>query len=90
LYWKNLPPITRFCIWILTRIRRRLIGLLSCGAGILGIKDGSYSSGRLGNYTDEPEKEAGRVCEEIARIKKCIESHPGAQPFDLIAPLMEK
>ena len=56
----------------------------------LGIRDGRYIGGRLGNYTDEPEALAGRVGTELDRMKQVIDARPGAEPFDLIGALMKK
>ena len=55
----------------------------------LGIKDGRYIGGRLENYTDEPEVLAKRVPDDLERMKRIIEEHPGAEPFGLIPALME-
>lgn len=56
----------------------------------LGIRDGRYIGGRLGNYTDEPEALAGRVGAELDRMKQVIDARPGAEPFALIGALMKK
>ena len=56
----------------------------------LGIRDGRYIGGRLGNYTDEPEALAGRVGDELDRMKQVIDARPGAEPFALIGSLMKK
>ena len=56
----------------------------------LGIRDGRYIGGRLGNYTDEPEALAGRVGTELDRMKQVIDARPGAEPFALIGALMKK
>lgn len=54
----------------------------------LGVKDGRYVGGRLENYTDDPAGYVGEICGALARMKEKIEAMPGAEPFDLIAPLM--
>ena len=54
----------------------------------LGLEDGAYTGGRLGNYTDKPEEIAGQVCEVLERIKRLIDVRSGAAPFDLIGDLM--
>ena len=56
----------------------------------LGIRDGRYIGGRLGNYTDEPEALAGRVGAELDRMKQVIDARAGAEPFALIGALMKK
>ncbi len=55
----------------------------------LGIRDGQYVGGRLENYTDEPETLAAAVCAALERIRATVAAQPGAEPFDLIAPLMK-
>ena len=55
----------------------------------LGVRDGRYVGGRLGNYTDEPDKLAGPVCDRLDRIKAIVETLPGAEPFALIPALMK-
>ena len=54
----------------------------------LGVRDGRYVGGRLGNYTDAPAALAERVTAALARMRAAVEALPGAAPFDLIAPLM--
>ncbi len=54
----------------------------------LGIRDGQYIGGRLGNYTDAPEDKAGAVCDAITRIRACIDTQSGMEPFSLIPALM--
>ena len=54
----------------------------------LGIRDGRYVGGRLGNYTDCPETLAAPVCTALERIRTVIDARPGAAPFDLIPELM--
>ena len=54
----------------------------------LGIRDGRYVGGRLENYTDDPCGEAGRVAEELVRIREVIDHHPCTEPFELIPALM--
>ena len=56
----------------------------------LGIKDGHYVGGRLGNYTDAPEALAGQVGAALDRMKQVIDARPGAEPFALIGALMKK
>lgn len=55
----------------------------------LGIRDGSYFGGRLGNYTESPEALTAPVCAAIERIKKKTDALSGAEPFDLIPALLE-
>lgn len=55
----------------------------------LGIRDRRYIGGRLGNYTDTPEAQAGPICDTLDRIKAIIDSQPNADPFDLIPALMK-
>ena len=54
----------------------------------LGIRDGRYTGGRLGNYTDFPEAIAVQVCAALERIKAAVEATKGIEPFDLIGTLM--
>lgn len=54
----------------------------------LGIRDGRYVDGRLGNYTDRPEELTGAVCAALERMQAVIGAHPGAAPFELIPALM--
>ena len=54
----------------------------------LGLSDGVYTGGRLGNYTDRPGEIAGPVCQALGRIKAVVDSRRGAAPFDLIEELM--
>ena len=56
----------------------------------LGIRDGRYVGGRLENYTDAPEKQAGSVCSALERMKEAIDARPGKEPFDLIPALMNQ
>ena len=56
----------------------------------LGIRDGQYISGRLGNYTDEPDKITASVSDELDRLRTDIERQALAEPFDLIPALMKK
>ena len=56
----------------------------------LGIRDGQYVGGRLGNYTGEPEKLAGSVSAELENIRQIVDAQPWAAPFDLIPVLMKK
>ena len=58
----------------------------------LGIQGRRYIGGRLGNYTDEPEKTAGPVCAALERMKELIEtvfSGSAEDPFALIPFLMK-
>ena len=55
----------------------------------LGIHDGRYIGGRLGNYSDRPEVLAEPVCAAISRLKERIDALSGAEPFDLIPALVE-
>ena len=54
----------------------------------LGIRGREYTGGRLGNYTDTPEQQAGTVCDTLEQMKKEIGAKTGADPFDLIPVLM--
>ena len=54
----------------------------------LGIRDGRYVGGRLGNYTDTPEALTGAVCAALERIRAVVEDNPTAEPFALIGTLM--
>ena len=56
----------------------------------LGIRDGQYVGGRLGNYTDDPDKTAVSVNDELARMKAVIEAQTFKDPFDLIPVLMKR
>ena len=55
----------------------------------LGIRDGRYIGGRLGNYTDIPEALTGAVCAALERIRAMIENQAGTEPFRLIPALMQ-
>ena len=59
-------------------------------AEFLGISGERYTGGRLGNYTEEPDRMAARICEGI----RCVEELAGAQeqkdPFGLIPVLMSR
>ena len=55
----------------------------------LGIKDGKYTGGRLGNYTDRPEEKTAQVCAAMDRIEKIVEDTQWDSPFGLIPALME-
>ena len=55
----------------------------------LGIRDGQYIGGRLENYTDDPEKTAGSVCDELERIQAVVKVHNEMEPFELIHVLMK-
>lgn len=54
----------------------------------LGIRDGRYVGGRLGNYTDTPEALTAPVCAALERIRAVVEDNPTADPFVLIGTLM--
>jgi len=56
----------------------------------LGIRDGQYIGGRLVNYTDDPEKTAGSVCDELERIQAVVKVHNEMEPFELIHVLMKE
>ena len=56
----------------------------------LGIRDGRYTDGRLGNYTDTPEALTGAVCAALERIRAMIENQAGTEPFRLIPALMKE
>lgn len=53
----------------------------------LGIKDGRYIGGRLGNYTDQPEKLAESVNSAIERIASIVNGRDRTEPFAIIEPL---
>ena len=55
----------------------------------LGIRDGRYVGGRLGNYTDIPEALTGAVCAALERIRAMREAEEGTEPFSLIPALMQ-
>ena len=55
----------------------------------LGIRDGRYVGGRLGNYTDRPEELTGAVCAALERIRATVEKQAGTEPFRLIPALMK-
>lgn len=54
----------------------------------LGIRDGRYTGGRLGNYTDEPETVTESVCTMLSRFEDAIRKTEWESPYDLIPPLM--
>ena len=56
----------------------------------LGIRDGRYIGGRLGNYTDTPEALVGAVCAALERIRAMREAEAGTEPFSLIPALMRE
>ena len=56
----------------------------------LGIRDGRYTGGRLGNYTDIPEALVGAVCAALERIRATTEKQEGTEPFSLIPALMKE
>ena len=55
----------------------------------LGIRDGRYTGGRLGNYTDTPAALVGAVCAALERIRAIMEKQAGTEPFRLIPALMK-
>ena len=55
----------------------------------LGIRDGRYVGGRLGNYTDTPEALTAPVCAALERIRAMREAEEGTEPFSLIPALMQ-
>ena len=55
----------------------------------LGIREGKYTGGRLGNYTDRPEEIAEPVSAALERIRETVCAGKGQDPFDLIPSLME-
>ena len=55
----------------------------------LGIRDGRYVGGRLGNYTDTPEALTGAVCAALERIRAMMDKQAGTEPFRLIPALMK-
>ena len=56
----------------------------------LGIRDGRYTGGRLGNYTDTPEALVGTVCAALERIRAMTYKQAGTEPFRLIPALMKE
>ena len=54
----------------------------------LGLRDGQYVGGRLGNYTEAPEALAGPVCAALERLREAVEAQGRAEPFELIPALM--
>lgn len=55
----------------------------------LGIRDGRYVGGRLGNYTDTPEALTAPVCTALERMLATMEEETGTEPFLLIPALMK-
>ena len=55
----------------------------------LGLRDGRYTGGRLGNYNDSPEALTASVCAALEHIKEKTDALSGAEPFDRIPALME-
>ena len=49
-----------------------------------------YTGGRLENYTDAPDKQAGPASEELDRMETVIDALVGAEPFALIPALLKK
>lgn len=56
----------------------------------LGIRDGRYTGGRLGNYTDTPEALVVAVCAALERIRAMREAEAGTETFRLIPALMQE
>lgn len=56
----------------------------------LGISGERYTGGRLGNYTEEPERTAPRICEGIRRVEALSGTQEGPDPFSLIPVLMNQ
>ena len=56
----------------------------------LGIRDGRYTGGRLGNYTDTPEALTAPVCAALERIRAIMEKQAGTETFRLIPALMKE
>ena len=56
----------------------------------LGIRDGRYTGGRLGNYAEVTDELTGAVCRALDRIRELIDERPPEDPFDLIPRLMEQ
>ena len=54
----------------------------------LGIRDGRYIGGRLGNYTETPEALAVPICAALERIRTAVGANPCKEPFDLTGVLM--
>ena len=54
----------------------------------LGIREGCYTGGRLGNYTGSPGQAAAAVSAALDRILTAVSAQPGAEPFALIPALM--
>jgi len=55
----------------------------------LGIRDGRYVGGRLGNYTNAPESLTEAVCDALERVRATIDNQTGTEPFRLIPALMK-
>ena len=55
----------------------------------LGIRDGRYVGGRLGNYTDSPESLTEAVCDALERVRATIDNQTETEPFQLIPALMQ-
>lgn len=54
----------------------------------LGIADGRYIGGRLGNYTNQPEKLANAVDRAIRRIAVIVNGRDRSEPFEIIETLL--
>ena len=55
----------------------------------LGIRDGRYVGGRLGNYTDAPESLTEAVGDALERVRATIDNQTETEPFQLIPALMQ-
>lgn len=55
----------------------------------LGIRDGRYVGGRLGNYTDAPESLTEAVCDALERVRATIDNQTETEPIQLIPALMQ-
>ena len=55
----------------------------------LGIRDGRYVGGRLGNYKDAPESLTEAVCDALERVRATIDNQTETEPFQLIPALMQ-
>ena len=55
----------------------------------LGIRNGKYTGGRLGNYTGDPEGQASSVSCGVDRVSALVAAQRCSDPFDLIPVLMK-
>ena len=55
----------------------------------LGITGETYTGGRLENYTEDAKEITPQVLRMLSDMKQLIDSHPDAEPFDLVPVLME-